>query len=94
MIPSDPVAGLVDRYLIMFVDELSLTGFTKILELKGMRKNEQSVAIELLQGKVRLGEEEEEEESRLTKTEKFMDDFTKIRKTGGKWINKNWINKK
>lgn len=34
MIPHDPADGLVDRYLMMFADDISVSGFQKILDLK------------------------------------------------------------
>ena len=53
MIPSEPADGLIDRYMMMYAGEVSVTGFQKILEIKGMtRRVDQQLMIDLLQQKL------------------------------------------
>ncbi|KAJ3379710.1 Vacuolar protein sorting-associated protein 53 [Lobulomyces angularis] len=52
MIPSDPAEGLIDRYLMMYTGDVSVSGFQKILEVKGLRRGDQQLMIDVLQNKL------------------------------------------
>lgn len=52
MIPSEPPEGLVDRYLMMYAGEVGITGFQRILDLKGLRRADQQGLIDVLQQKL------------------------------------------
>jgi len=87
MIPSEPADGLVDRYMMMYAGEVSVTGFQKILDLKGLRRADQQGLIDVLQQKLSgfgstLTVEEVTKKVTTpllgTKTEKLKDDMFKF----------------
>ena len=79
MIPNDPVEGLVERYMTMYADDLSVSGFQKILDLKGLRKQKQQLLIDVLQHKMSLMNNGAPTLQRRPSTSRLKEGF-------GKWI--------
>jgi hypothetical protein len=54
MIPAHPPQGLVERYMMMYAasEEMSVEGLVRILEVKGIRRGDQQVLVDVLTAKL------------------------------------------